>query len=158
MEPHIHGYKQTEENTSIFKTMSSDETFNLASVFAQTVKPCDIVVLQGDLGVGKTVFAKGLASGLGIEEIVTSPTYTIVSEYSTGKMPLYHFDMYRIGDVSELEEIGFYEYINGDGVVLIEWPEMVEDALPEQYKLIKIDKNLIKGENYREIRIIEINN
>ena len=109
----------------------------------------------GDLGVGKTVFTKGLARGLDILEPVSSPTFTIVQVYEEGRLPFYHFDVYRIGDVEEMDEIGYEDYIYGDGVSLIEWANLIEEILPENYTEIKIEKDLGKGFDYRRISICE---
>ena len=112
---------------------------------------------MGDLGVGKTVFTKGLAKGLGIEEPVSSPTFTIVQVYEEGRIPFYHFDVYRIGDVEEMDEIGFEEYVMGDGVSLIEWANLIEEILPIPRTEITIEKDLEQGFSYRKITIEEIN-
>ncbi len=108
------------------------------------------------MGVGKTIFSQGFAKGLGIHEIVNSPTFTIVKVYEEGRLPLYHFDVYRIGDVDEMEEIGYQEMIDGDGVCLIEWANLIEEILPEHYQKVTIEKDLEKGVDYRKIRIDEV--
>ena len=115
--------------------------------------PGEIYTLSGDLGTGKTVFAQGFAKGLGIEEAVNSPTFTIVSEYTEGRMPFYHFDVYRISDPEEMYEIGFEEYLYGQGVCLIEWAELIRDIIPEKTIDITISKNLEKGFDYRIINV-----
>lgn len=158
MTEHVNGYKSTEENTIIYETRSCEQTRDLAFVMGENAKPGSVYALEGDLGVGKTIFANGFGKGIGIEEDLTSPTFTIVQVYDEGKVPLYHFDMYRIGDISELQEIGWDEYINGDGIVLIEWPQNIAEELPDKYKLIRIEKDLEKGEDYRIIRVIDIDN
>ena len=112
--------------------------------------------LWGDLGVGKTVFTKGVAAGLGILEPVSSPTFTIVQVYEEGRLPFYHFDVYRIGDIEEMEEIGFEDYIYGEGVSLIEWANLIEELLPERYTQITIEKDLEKGFDYRKITVENI--
>lgn len=112
--------------------------------------------MTGDLGVGKTVFTQGLAKGLGIEEPVNSPTFTIVQVYDEGRLPLYHFDVYRIGDIEEMDEVGFEEYVMGDGVSLIEWANLIEEILPENRTEVIIEKNLEKGFDYRKIIINEM--
>jgi tRNA threonylcarbamoyladenosine biosynthesis protein TsaE len=112
--------------------------------------------LTGDLGVGKTVFTQGLAKGLGIEEPVNSPTFTIVQVYDEGRLPLYHFDVYRIGDIEEMDEVGFEEYVMGDGVSLIEWANLIEEILPENRTEVIIEKDLEKGFDYRKIIINEM--
>lgn len=110
---------------------------------------------MGDLGVGKTVFTQGLAEGLGIAEAVSSPTFTIVQVYEEGRLPLYHFDVYRIGDVSEMDEIGYEDYFYGEGVCLIEWADLIREILPERYTRIFIEKDLEKGFDYRRITVTE---
>ena len=116
-------------------------------------KPGQIYTLNGDLGAGKTIFTKGMAAGLGIEEPVSSPTFTIVQEYSGGRLPLYHFDVYRIGDPEEMEEIGYDDYFFGEGVCLIEWAELIRELLPERVVSVSIEKDLEKGFDYRLIHI-----
>ena len=110
-------------------------------------------ILDGDLGVGKTIFTKGFATGLGIGECITSPTFTIVQEYEEGRAPFYHFDVYRIADPCEMYEIGFDEYINGEGICLIEWASLIEDVLPEDVIKVNISKDLDKGIDYRVITV-----
>ena len=111
--------------------------------------------IYGDLGVGKTIISQGVAAGLGITEVVNSPTFTIVKEYDEGRLPLYHFDVYRIGDVDEMDEIGYNEMVYGDGVCLIEWANLIEEILPDTYTRIDIEKDLSKGLDYRRITIEE---
>ncbi len=135
---------------------SAEETFELGRICGQKALPGDVICLSGDLGTGKTVFSKGLAKGLGIKEPVVSPTFTILQEYKEGRLPLYHFDTYRVADPEEMYEIGFDDYLYGDGVCLIEWPEMVEELLPEKRMEIKLSKVPEKGFGYREIDIEEI--
>ena len=120
--------------------------------------PGSVLTLVGDLGVGKTVFTQGLAEGLGISDAVNSPTFTIVQIYEEGRIPLYHFDVYRIGDISEMDEIGYEDYFYGDGVCLIEWANLIEELLPEQYVEIRIEKDLEKGFDYREITVTQKEN
>ena len=115
-----------------------------------------VYTLIGDLGVGKTVLTQGMADGLGIEEPVNSPTFTIVQVYEEGRMPFYHFDVYRIGDVEEMDEIGYEDYFYGEGLCLIEWANLIEEILPDTYTQITIEKNLEKGFDYRLITIEEI--
>lgn len=115
-----------------------------------------VYTLIGDLGVGKTVFTQGLAKGLDIEEAINSPTFTIVQVYEEGRLPLYHFDVYRIGDVEEMDEIGYEDYFYGQGVTLIEWANLIEEILPEKYTEIRIEKNLEKGFDYRKITVTSI--
>lgn len=114
-----------------------------------------VYTLAGDLGVGKTVFTQGFAKGLGVEEHVNSPTFTIVQEYEDGQMPFYHFDVYRIGDIEEMDEIGFEEYIAGEGVCLIEWANLIEEILPEERTEILIEKDLEQGFDFRRITVTE---
>lgn len=136
----------------LYKSNSYRETENIAKAFAKTLTPGDVLCFYGDLGAGKTAFTQGLAKGLGIEEYVSSPTFTILNCYQ-GKMPLYHFDVYRIADPDEMYEIGYYEYVYGDGVAVIEWAELIEDILPDKRYNITITKDLEKHEDYREILI-----
>ena len=137
----------------IIETNSAKETFRLGEKLGQQALPGQIYTLNGDLGVGKTVFTQGVARGLGIQEPVNSPTFTIVQEYPEGRLPFYHFDVYRIGDVEEMEEIGYDDYFFGDGVCLIEWAKLIEEILPEQVISVTIEKNLEKGFDYRKIII-----
>ena len=136
----------------IYKSNSAKETENIAKAFAKTLKSGDVVCLNGDLGAGKTAFTAGIAKGLGVNEYVSSPTFTILNCYS-GDIPLYHFDVYRIADSDEMFDIGFDEYLTGSGVSVIEWAEIIEDILPEERYDVKISKNLDIHENYREISI-----
>lgn len=137
------------------ETRCEKETYDLGFRLGQEAKPSQVFTLVGDLGVGKTVFTKGLAAGLGIEEPVSSPTFTIVQIYEEGRLPFYHFDVYRIGDVEEMDEIGYEDYIYGEGVSLIEWANLISDILPEHYTEVKIEKDLEKGFDYRRIEICE---
>ncbi len=134
----------------VFESNSADETFAFGKKLGEAAKPGDIICLDGDLGVGKTVFTQGFAAGLEIDDYVNSPTFTIVKEYD-GRLPLYHFDVYRIGDPSEMEEIGYEDYFYGKGVTIIEWPELILDILPEEAHWIRIKKDLEKGFDYRKI-------
>ena len=137
----------------IIETNSPQETKELGKKMAERAKPGDVFTLVGDLGVGKTVFTQGIAEGLGIDDPVNSPTFTIVQEYESGRMPFYHFDVYRIGDPEEMDEIGFDDYIYGDGLCLIEWADLIEEILPEKRVAIRIEKDLEKGFDYRRITI-----
>lgn len=139
----------------IIESLSERDTFELGFKMGQEAKPGDVCTLIGDLGVGKTVFTQGFAKGLGIDDNVCSPTFTIVQVYDDGRLPFYHFDVYRIGDVSEMDEIGYDEYVYGDGVSLIEWANLIEEILPVKYTEIKIEKDLEKGFDYRRISVIE---
>ena len=134
----------------LYKSNSVQATKDFAASFAKSLKPGDILCMYGDLGAGKTAFVQGLAVGLGVSDYVNSPTFTIVNEYE-GALPLYHFDVYRIGDASEMFDIGFDEYLDGDGVTVIEWAELIEDILPEKRYNVTILK--ADDENLREIKI-----
>lgn len=137
------------------ETNNAKETFELGVQIGKEAKAGDVYTLIGDLGVGKTVFTQGLAKGLEIDEPISSPTFTIVQVYEEGRLPFYHFDVYRIGDVEEMEEIGYEDYIYGQGVSLIEWSNLIEEILPEQRREIIIEKDLEKGFDYRRITITE---
>lgn len=139
----------------IIETNSEKETYAFGLELGKKAHAGQVYTLVGDLGVGKTVFTKGLARGLDILEPVSSPTFTIVQVYEEGRLPFYHFDVYRIGDVEEMDEIGYEDYIYGDGVSLIEWANLIEEILPENYTEIKIEKDLGKGFDYRRISICE---
>lgn len=139
----------------IIETKSARETFELGERIGREVKPGTVFTLIGDLGVGKTVFTQGMAKGLAIDEPISSPTLTIVQVYEEGRMPFYHFDVYRIGDIEEMEEIGYEDYFYGEGVSLIEWANLIEEILPEHYTQIVIEKNLEEGFDYRKITIEE---
>ncbi len=132
----------------IKETYSQEETEDFGREIGMKAKAGDIYCLSGDLGVGKTVFTRGFARGLGIDDDITSPTFTLINEYY-GRFPMYHFDVYRVGDAEEMEYIGCDDYFFGEGVCLIEWAEMIEDMIPENAVWIKIEKNLEKGLNYR---------
>lgn len=137
----------------VVETRSPEETFALGEKIGRTALPGQIYTLTGDLGVGKTVLTQGVAAGLGIREAVSSPTFTIVQVYEEGRLPFYHFDVYRIGDIEEMEEIGYDDYFFGDGVCLIEWAELIADILPEEHISIKIEKDLSQGFDYRRITV-----
>lgn len=137
----------------IIETTNAEETFKLGVKIGEQARPGEIYTLNGDLGVGKTVFTQGVARGLGIEEPVNSPTFTIVQVYEEGKLPFYHFDVYRIGDIEEMEEIGYDDYFFGNGVCLIEWAELIQELLPKQIISVTIEKNPEKGFDYRKITI-----
>ncbi len=139
----------------IIESFRAEDTFEIGKKLGQNAKPGDVYTLVGDLGVGKTVFTQGLAEGLGIAEAVSSPTFTIVQVYEEGRLPLYHFDVYRIGDVSEMDEIGYEDYFYGEGVCLIEWADLIREILPERYTRIFIEKDLEKGFDYRRITVTE---
>lgn len=137
----------------VVETRSAEETFSLGINIGRKAKAGQVITLVGDLGVGKTVFTKGLARGLGITEPVSSPTFTIVQEYREGRLPLYHFDVYRIGDLEEMEEIGYEDYFYGDGVCLVEWANLIGELIPENAVSVVIEKDLEKGLDYRRIII-----
>jgi len=134
------------------KTYSQDETVQVGKALGSILEKGDVVLLSGDLGTGKTALTKGIASALGVEDYITSPTFTIVNEYSA-EVPLYHFDVYRIADPDEMYDIGFEEYLYGDGVVVIEWAELIKDILPHEFIWVKIRKNPELGLDAREIDI-----
>ena len=140
----------------IFESFSETDTFELGVKIGQEAKPGDVYTLLGDLGVGKTALTKGVARGLEITEPISSPTFTIVQVYEEGRIPFYHFDVYRIGDVEEMEEIGYEDYFYGEGVTFIEWANLIEEILPSTYRQIVIEKDLEKGFDYRKITIEEI--
>ena len=137
----------------IIETHSAEETFALGQRIGREALPGQVYTLIGDLGVGKTVFTQGVADGLGITEPVNSPTFTIIQIYESGRLPLYHFDVYRIADVEEMDEIGYEDYFFGDGVCLIEWAELIRDILPEQCVEVTITKELDKGFDFRRIQV-----
>ena len=137
----------------IKETFSPEETFSFGKWIGENALPGQVCTLVGDLGVGKTVFTQGVAEGLGITEPVNSPTFTIIQEYESGRMPFYHFDVYRIGDIEEMEEIGYDDYFYGNGICLIEWANLIEEILPEHIIEITIEKNLEKGFDYRKITV-----
>ncbi|MBP5773292.1 MAG: tRNA (adenosine(37)-N6)-threonylcarbamoyltransferase complex ATPase subunit type 1 TsaE [Eubacterium sp.] len=139
----------------IYESLSEKDTFDLGMKLGAKAKPGQVVCIDGDLGVGKTVFTKGFAKGLEIEEDVVSPTFTIIQEYTDGKLPLYHFDVYRIGHPDEMYDIGYEEYFFGEGVCLIEWSNLIEELLPEESVHINIEKDLEKGFDYRKITVEE---
>ena len=137
----------------VIETHDPEETFEVGRKIGMNAKPGQIYTLTGDLGVGKTVFTQGVAAGLGITEPVNSPTFTIIQEYEDGRLPFYHFDVYRIADLEEMEEIGYDDYFFGQGICLIEWAELIEELIPEEAIAVYIEKDLDKGLDYRRIRI-----
>lgn len=137
------------------ETMSPEETFEVGFRMGERARAGQVYTLAGNLGVGKTVFTQGFAKGLGVQEHVNSPTFTIVQEYEDGRLPFYHFDVYRIGEIEEMDEIGFEEYIAGEGVCLIEWANLIEEILPEERTEITIEKDLERGFDFRKITVIE---
>ena len=144
------------ENITVIESFSADETLKLGQSLGEQAKPGEVYTLIGDLGVGKTVLTQGIAEGLGIDEPICSPTFTIVQVYAEGRMPFYHFDVYRIGDIEEMDEIGYEDYFYGDGLTMIEWANLIEEILPERRKEITIEKDLEKGFDYRRITIKEV--
>lgn len=139
----------------IIETRSAKETYQLGVELGKRAKAGQVYTMVGDLGVGKTVFTQGMATGLEITEPISSPTFTIVQVYDEGRLPFYHFDVYRIGDISEMDEIGFEDYVYGEGVSLIEWANLIEEILPESRIDIIIEKDLEQGFDYRRITIEE---
>lgn len=137
----------------IIETNSPEETFSLGKRIGEAACAGEIYTLDGDLGVGKTVFTQGVAAGLGIKEPVSSPTFTIIQIYEEGRLPFYHFDVYRIGDIEEMEEIGYDDFFFGEGVCMVEWAQLIEELLPEKRIRVKIEKNPERGFDYRRITI-----
>ncbi len=137
----------------LFVSEGPEDTLSIAEEMGKNATPGMVLALYGDLGSGKTLFAKGFAKGLGIEEEVSSPTFTILKSYGSGRLPLHHFDVYRIGSISEMDETGYEDCFYGDGVSLVEWAEFIEELLPEGSLRVRIERNLEKGSDYREIRI-----
>lgn len=144
----------SDTNTSrVIETNSPEETLALGEQLGRAAQPGDVYTLVGDLGVGKTVLTQGIAHGLEINEPICSPTFTIVQVYEEGRLPFYHFDVYRIGDIEEMEEIGYDDYFFGNGVCMIEWAELIEELIPENSIHVTIEKDLEKGFDYRRITI-----
>lgn len=146
----------SDTNTSrVIETNSPEETLALGEQLGRAAQLGDVYTLVGDLGVGKTVLTQGIAQGLEIDEPICSPTFTIVQVYEEGRMPFYHFDVYRIGDIEEMDEIGYEDYFYGEGLTMIEWANLIEEILPEHRKEITIEKDLEKGFDYRRITITD---
>lgn len=141
------------KKTIFYETNTPEETFKLGKQLGENAKPGEIYTLSGNLGVGKTIFTQGIAAGLGIKQQVNSPTFTIMQIYEDGRMPLYHFDVYRIGDIEEMYEIGCEEYFYGEGLCIIEWAERIAELIPNEAEKITIKKDLEKGFDYRQIII-----
>ena len=137
----------------ILESFSMEDTFNIGRRLGEAAKAGDVYCLLGDLGTGKTVFSQGFAQGLGIKEAVSSPTFTIIQEYEDGRLPFYHFDVYRIEEIEEMDELGYEDYFYGEGVCLIEWSNLIEDILPPDPVVITIEKELEKGFDYRKITV-----
>lgn len=146
---------ENETAGKITETHSAEETFELGRQIGQQARAGEVYTLIGDLGVGKTVLTQGVAAGLGIEEPVSSPTFTILQIYEEGRLPFYHFDVYRIGDVEEMEEIGYEDCFYGEGVCLVEWANLIQEILPQEYRQITIEKDLEKGFDYRKITVTD---
>ncbi len=145
------------EQSRVWETYSPEETYSIGEQLGREAAAGQVYTLIGDLGVGKTVFTQGVAAGLGIAGPVNSPTFTIMQVYEEGRLPFYHFDVYRIGDVEEMEEIGYEDCFYGDGVCLVEWADLIEEILPRHYVRITIKKDLEKGFEYRKIEKKEVN-
>lgn len=142
----------------IYESNSPDDTYELGRDIGKKAVPGSVIALEGDLGAGKTLFTQGLAAGLGITEPVNSPTFTILQIYESGRLPLYHFDVYRIDDPYEMEEVGFDDYIYGDGVSVIEWPDRIAELMeliPDKYTVIRISRDNERGFDYRRIEITD---
>lgn len=135
------------------ETYGAEETFAFGRQIGERLRPGTVIALVGDLGVGKTVFTQGVAAGLGIREPVNSPTFTIMQVYEDGRLPFYHFDVYRIGDIEEMEEIGYEDCFYGEGVCLVEWADLIRELLPEKTCTITIEKDMEKGMDYRKITV-----
>ena len=144
------------EQMKVIESFSAEDTLELGRQLGKAAQPGDVYTLVGDLGVGKTVLTQGIAEGLDIDEAICSPTFTIVQVYEEGRMPFYHFDVYRIGDVEEMDEIGYEDYIYGEGLCMIEWANLIEEILPSKRKEITIEKDLEKGFDYRKITILDV--
>ena len=140
-----------------YNSWKPEDTFEIARQLGEKAVAGDVFCLIGDLGVGKTLFSQGFATGLGIQESVNSPTFTIVQEYNGGRLPFYHFDVYRIGDVTEMDEIGYEEYFFSDGVCLVEWGHLIAELLPQETIMVTIEKVLDKGFDYRKITVRGLN-
>lgn len=138
----------------VWESFCEKDTAKIGETLAREAKPGEIYLLEGDLGVGKTVFAKGFALGLGITEPITSPTFTIIQEYEQGRLPFYHFDVYRIADEEEMFELGYESYFFGQGVCLIEWASLIQGLLPAECRTIRIEKDLERGFDYRRVELV----
>lgn len=139
----------------ILETFSDKDTYNFGVGLGEKAVEGTVICLDGDLGTGKTVIAKGIAAGLGICEPVSSPTFTVIKEYGDGRLPFYHFDVYRIEDPAEMEEIGYEDYFYGNGVTVIEWSDMIREIIPKNAVKIRLKKDTAKGFDYRKIEIEE---
>lgn len=139
----------------VIETATREETLALGVKIGEQALPGTVICVDGDLGTGKTVLAQGIAKGLGVTEPVVSPTFTIIQEYRDGRLPFYHFDVYRIEDPDEMYEVGFEDYFYGDGICMIEWAELIRELLPEEHVHITIEKKADRGSDYRRIRVEE---
>lgn len=137
----------------IYESYKPEDTFAVGEKIGREAKPGTLCTLTGDLGVGKTVLTQGIAKGLGVKEYVNSPTFTIVQVYESGRLPLYHLDVYRIGDIEEMDEIGYEDYFYGEGLCIVEWADLIEELIPEKHTRIVIEKDLEKGFDYRRISV-----
>jgi tRNA threonylcarbamoyladenosine biosynthesis protein TsaE len=136
--------------TGIFELYSPAETHELGRTLGEAAAAGDVIAISGELGSGKTVLAQGIAAGLGVAEEVGSPTFLLLREYGSGRLPLYHFDVYRLGSSRELDELGFDEYVDGPGLVLVEWAEKAAALLPPACLRVRLEKDLAKGPDYRK--------
>lgn len=141
----------------IYESYKPEDTFAIGEKLGRDARRGQLCTLTGDLGVGKTVLTQGIAGGLGVREPVNSPTFTIVQVYDSGRMPLYHLDVYRIGDIEEMDEIGYEDYFYGEGLCIVEWADRIEELLPEKHMRITIEKDLEKGFDYRKIVVRQVN-
>lgn len=139
--------------SQVIESFCEKDTFEAGRKLGNYCKRGDIVLLNGDMGAGKTVFTKGFGKGLGIEETISSPTFTILQVYETGRIPLYHFDVYRIADIEEMDGTGYEDYLYGDGICLIEWAELISEILPPDCVKVGILKDMQRGFDYRRISI-----
>ena len=139
----------------IYESYRPDDTYNIAKKLGENAKSGEVYLLYGDLGVGKTLFSQGFGKGLEIGEAIVSPTFTIVQEYTDGRLPFYHFDVYRIADEEEMDEIGYEDMVYGEGVSLIEWANLIEGILPDRYMKITIEKDNNMGFDYRKIEVVD---
>lgn len=144
------------DGETVLDSTDAEETFQLGRLLGQQAMPGQVYTLVGDLGVGKTVFTQGFAAGLGVKAQVSSPTFTIVQIYEEGRLPFYHFDVYRIGDIEEMDEIGYEDCFYGEGVSMIEWADLIKEILPGHYTQVVIEKDLEKGFDYRRILLREV--
>lgn len=140
----------------IYESYKPEDTFAVGERIGREAKPGTLCTLTGDLGVGKTVLTQGIAKGLGIKEYVNSPTFTIVQVYESGRLPLYHLDVYRIGDIEEMDEIGYEDYFYGEGLCIVEWADLIGELIPKEHTRIVIEKDLEKGFDYRKISIEQV--